>query len=1030
MSPTKILVLALLWCCAGALAQTGTAPFSSVNLYKVANEEGLSQVSVNTLFKDSEGFLWIGTDDGLNRYDGMEVVRYYSRYDDLATMAANEVYAITEDKGGRIWLAHYNAGISIFDKKKNSFQRLGTGNNRLSSNWVYGLYCDAQGRIIARTIEGLSIIDPHTLKVQNLVHPAFHDEDITNHIDIVEGGGYYWFGSKKRGLLQAAPGGALPLPTAWDGTRYGHSVSGITKVSDRELMVLSEKGLFRVLVQPTSYTVYPIIEDPVRFIAATKALRYGNTPYVWVATDQQGIFIIDIAQKKVVKELKSALARDNLLSNGVNYLLQDSERNVFIATGRGVNIYSPYSSMINNYENTFRKIPNFGHPVYALHELPDGNLLIGTKRGGAYFFNTGTGEVQSLPYPSSVKGPAKPSIYQFTPVSGEEFLVSTARGIFTLRRYPGGFRFVPNRFKELDRFASLEITNVVFGRDSLAWISSFTDGLYRWNHKKGTIRAYHQNKEQPSKGPVDDQIQKIITTREGDLILCTQYGFSIFYPAKDSFVNFLPGKNYPYELPARNIKYAYDDGPYIWITTYGAGVQRWDKKRKIFTGYTTANGLPNDAVYSILPDDIGRLWIATNNGLAVLDKKRGSTRVFTTEDGLPENEFNGHASYRSRSGKLFYSTLNGIVSITPGADLLNTYTPNIVLTHLAASNGKRDTTLNTYRHQTYRLPAGYSSMDIKFAALSFAAPRKNQYQIRLEGFDPRWISTANKGSFHYSGLQPGTYRLRIKAANNSGIWSRNELAVKIIVLPFWHQTFLFRFLVVLTLAGFLYWIIRTYYNNRLKDQKRGYEQQLAIQQERQRISSEIHDDIGAGLSGIRLLTEITRKKLHNSDVEGEVQQIHSSVNELSGKMREVIWSLNTENDNLENLLYYIKRSAHKLFEHSATALSVRLPEEIPAVEVAGETRRHIHLAVKEALHNSLKHAEATECCLIMDVQAGVLHIRVADNGKGLAANKGSGNGLRNMQKRLKQVGGTLQVESEAGTTVTFSIPLTPTTWPS
>ncbi|MEJ7741737.1 MAG: two-component regulator propeller domain-containing protein [Nocardioidaceae bacterium] len=192
---------------------------------------------------------------------------------------------------------------------------------------------------------------------------------------------------------------------------------------------------------------------------------------------------------------------------------------------------------------------------------------------------------------------------------------------------------------------------------------------------------------------------KIVPTTEKDLILCTKFGFSIFYPSADSFLNLLPGKNYPYELPARNVKYAYDDGKFIWITTYGAGVQKFDKVKHTFTGITTKEGLPNDAVYAVIPDDNGKMWISTNNGLASYNIQSGAVQTFTTQDGLPENEFNGYSAYRSNSGKIFYSTLNGIVSINRRIDVSNPYSPNIVITHFEANYKKRTPSLIVIVHR-------------------------------------------------------------------------------------------------------------------------------------------------------------------------------------------------------------------------------------------------------------------------------------------------------------------------------------------
>jgi signal transduction histidine kinase len=216
---------------------------------------------------------------------------------------------------------------------------------------------------------------------------------------------------------------------------------------------------------------------------------------------------------------------------------------------------------------------------------------------------------------------------------------------------------------------------------------------------------------------------------------------------------------------------------------------------------------------------------------------------------------------------------------------------------------------------------------------------------------------------------------------------------------------------------------------RLRRQKTEYEKLLAIQQERQRISSEIHDDIGAGLSGIRLLSELTKQKMPDQEMKGEVAKIHDSISELSGKMREVIWSLNTDNDDLESLLDYIYRQAQQLFEHSATQLYITRLHPVPQVLLEGEARRHIYLLVKEALHNCIKHAEASHCWLTVSMEADQLLLQIRDNGKGMpTGNTGTGNGLRNMQKRAQAVNGSFFIANEEGTSIHFTIPLKQKQW--
>lgn len=993
-----------------------------LNFYKITNDEGLSQASVNVIYKDTEGYLWIGTDDGLNRYDGKNVNRFYYQFDNSNTLAANEIYGICEDNLNRIWICHFNGGVSIFDKSKNSFFRLEnktSSKNKLSTSRVYGIAKDKAGNIWVRTVEGISKIDPATFTINNYNSSALADLNLVN-IDIVDFQDFIWFGSSAKGLLRVTKAGKhIPFEPGFI-EKFGKYVTGIYRESPETLLFCSEKGLFRIERKNRDFEFETILEDPNSFRTANKLFRQKNSPYVWVATER-GILIVDLTQRKIIKQIISENIKDNLLSNNVNYVFQDDEENIIIGTGRGVNIASPSTSIFNNFENFFRKIPHFGHPIYAIYELKNQQLLIGTRESGAYIFHPDRLQIVPIKFPYSPTSELK--IYHFTSLNDNNFLVCSNKGIWQLKVDNDRVSVTrSDRFPELKQLNDIAITDVVIANDSIAYIAGFTDGFFKWNFRKGFIKQYKKDNLKRREGPVDDQVQKLVFDREKNIILCTKEGFSIYFPSSDTFFNKAKGFKYPYDLPAKNIKDAWDDGVNIWIATYGAGVQKFNRKTKTFS---TVAGLPNNSVYAVLPDDRGNLWMPTNKGLAVHSLRDTTKITFTTGDGLPDNEFNGFATYKSSSGNLYFSTLNGIVQTSPERLVVNPIPPKIVLTSLVATKEGDDTTYNTFNASQINLPPGFNSLLFEFAALSYAAPGKNEYKIQLENYDKEWVDLKYSNRRRYNNLAPGNYTLKISGSNNSGVWSKKDYVLKIYIKPFWYQTIWFKVLVLVVIAAVIFMVIRNYLSQRLREQKRIFEKQLAIQEERQRISAEIHDDIGAGLMGVRLLTEMVSKKASNAEVFGEVKKIHTSIGELSSKMREVIWSLSVENDSLESLLYYLQKQATLLFENSGINFHSELPETIPDVNISGEKRRQIYLSVKEALHNTIKHAAGSDVVLSFTVTEQQLFIEIVDDGIGLVSVEGVHNkyGMQNMKSRMEKVGGRFQLSTGNGTKVQFIIPL-------
>jgi len=272
-------------------------------------------------------------------------------------------------------------------------------------------------------------------------------------------------------------------------------------------------------------------------------------------------------------------------------------------------------------------------------------------------------------------------------------------------------------------------------------------------------------------------------------------------------------------------------------------------------------------------------------------------------------------------------------------------------------------------------------------------------------------------------LSYGEYEIDIRYINEKGEFVEGIIGLNLEILPFWYQTWWFRMLVAVVTLSIMIFIIRLIYISRLRKQRTILEKQLAVQFERQRISSEMHDDIGAGLSGIKLLAEMTKGKVKNTAASGEVEKIYESVGDISAKMREVIWSLNTENDHLSSLISYIQRQVRLWLENYPCQLSIIIPEKIPDLEISGESRRNIFLIVKEAIHNIIKHSGANKVNINIACDEQLI-ISVSDNGKGIHIdeNMNTGNGLKNMKHRVQQLNGKLFIENHEGFTLTFEIP--------
>ena len=337
-----------------------------------------------------------------------------------------------------------------------------------------------------------------------------------------------------------------------------------------------------------------------------------------------------------------------------------------------------------------------------------------------------------------------------------------------------------------------------------------------------------------------------------------------------------------------------------------------------------------------------------------------------------------------------------------------------------AVNG-RDTTLP----EGCKLPDSKNSIAFYLSAPNFSDPGKVFFRYHLTGSsDDKWINSSSERVIRYSELAPGHYTFEAIAVNPRAIRSSGPVSFSFTINPVWYDTALFKAAVILLTSIAAYLAVRNAINTRIKEERLRNEKKLAIINERTRISGEIHDDLNAGLSGVKLLTELTLKKTGDGGAKEDIQKIYSYLSDLSIKMREVIWSLNDCNDSLKELLRYIQRQAKQLFENSNILLTVEMPSVVPDVEIGSDIRSDIYLSVKEALHNVLKHAAAQTVLLRFSLQKDLLEIHIRDNGKGMTNfTPGEGNGILNMKKRIQRLGGNIEFNNQTGTTLVFTIPI-------
>jgi signal transduction histidine kinase len=462
-----------------------------------------------------------------------------------------------------------------------------------------------------------------------------------------------------------------------------------------------------------------------------------------------------------------------------------------------------------------------------------------------------------------------------------------------------------------------------------------------------------------------------------------------------------------------------------WIGTL-KGLLETDEQLNIVRHYTREDGLGNHYIYAMVPDDAGTLWISTNRGLSQFNTNSKKFRVFTPANGLQGYEYNAKAAFKATDGSLYLGGTNGFDIIKNAAATQHRQEPaQFYIKELLVNNVPLTGDKNINHRSAVRLPYEGNNITIQTGVIDFVSSGNNKIKFRLEGSDVEWRTADRDFTVNYSGLNPGDYTFVATAGGAYNEWNEHNTILAIHIAAPWWQTWWFRLILVTISVGVVLLIFRYYYHRKLQIQKAVFEKQQAIEHERTRIATDMHDDLGAGLSRIKFLSEtIGIKQQQSEPVTDDITKIRAYAHDMIDKMGEIVWALNEKNDSLSDLLAYTRSYAVEYLSQNGIQCTVTAPDQFPQLFVSGEFRRNMYLAVKEALHNVVKHAQAKQVSIHITT-GELLTISIQDDGPGFSSGPARpfSNGLNNMKKRMASLGGQLEMKNNPGALVVLSVPL-------
>jgi signal transduction histidine kinase/ligand-binding sensor domain-containing protein/AraC-like DNA-binding protein len=753
-----------------------TTAYEDIKFINISLKQGLTQSSVLSILQDRKGYMWLGTRDGLNKYDGVRFVKYRYNSRDTNSLSHNVIRASCEDEYGNLWIGTAN-GLNRYDAQADNFVHFKLsqpGNPK--QNDILSLSPDGKGNLWVGTAHGLFKLD--IKKGTKVFYQHKDNEQGSLSADIIQAllktpDGNIWVGTNK-GVDQYRPASnsfvRYQLPEA--ASTNTNFIASLYLDKQQNLWLGYKGGLAIFNKKNNVFEHYQIgtnsITDPVR------SIQEDGRHNLWIGT-YNGLYILNIADKSITRYQHDENNSSSLSQNSVYSICRDQMGDMWVGTYFGGINY--YSSSYNRFKHVSAGNNNrtLNYKVVSSIIEDDGhNLWIGTEGGGINFYNKKTGTFTY--YTHSEKDP-----HSISANNVKTMLMDKTGGLW-IGLHDGGLNYLnttsrPYRFKKINsgidgNLSNNRVVSLFQDEAGYIWIGTSGGGLNRLNPVTGKIARIVQNER------LIGEIVYLIAAaaKKGKVLIGSNVGLA------EMDINTLQSKQIVFNKSAKNSTavpvlsiHIKPEGE-LWVGTEGDGLYSYNLQTKKGKHYGIAEGLPNDVIYGILPDAKNNLWLSTNNGLSQLQVSSGSIKNFDESDGLPSKEFNYGASMRNKLGLLYFGGTNGFCFFNPDQIATNTYVPPVYITSIKVNNKL----INAWDgEEEIELAHDHNMLNFTFVALNYSQPQKNQYAVQLEGFDKDWNDLGNTNSLTYTNLDAGTYTFKVKASNNDGVWNKNGTSIKI-----------------------------------------------------------------------------------------------------------------------------------------------------------------------------------------------------------------------------------------------------------
>ncbi|MCF8359186.1 MAG: PAS domain-containing protein [Prolixibacteraceae bacterium] len=798
----------------------------------ITPDKGLSNPNIISIIQDHEGYMWIGTAEGLNRYDGLKFVTYKSVNSDTTTLSGNYITTLLEDKSNRLWVGTDN-GLCCYNRDYNNFERITypDENKQPFTRKVNSIIEDKSNQLWVGTNSGVAVLD-------------FEKKEFIPQLKRI-------VGNKEVSVLSLDDEGNILLAGVGFGLVKYNPQSGKTTAYN------------------TQHPSCPLLENNIYGLASDPKGR------IWVGYISKGVSVIDEKAQTITHYQHDNENSNSLAGNYIITLTAHPDGRIMIGTnGDGLSVFDPESNSFRNYRATNESNSLMGNSVYKIYIAPDGMIWIGCWGSGLSIFDKRFFKFTSYVYNrQNPNSPVGESVTSFAEdgagniwiatdgggidcfdVKSQKFfnhkksdndpnsltnnkvlsVVTDNNGGLWAGMWNGGvnyFKIDGHQLKLIKRFNKLDksdqnntsVFKLYFDPARRLWVGAFEDNIYTYNDSADVFWPLNKlidiENDTLSRLTVND----IYYGSKGNHWFSTQdFGLLKVNLNHNNHHLYRQNTDSPDGQPAKLISFVHEDQQKrLWVGT-NVGLSLFDREAETFKTYTREDGLPSGNIVGMLEDSHGNLWVSSNKGLSKLtpggqtNDSKLAIRNYVKSDGLQGDIFNRWAYFKSSAGKMYFGGINGFTAFYPDSISDNTDIPPIQFTDFLLFNepvgiGEKDSILKKQLSQTEEIVLKHDQnyFTIRFVALNFVMSEKNQYAYILEGLDKDWNYVRNRNEANYTHVRPGHYTFRVKACNNDGYWNDEGASIKITIMPPWWQSKLFKTLVIiLIIVGTVFIVIK------------------------------------------------------------------------------------------------------------------------------------------------------------------------------------------------------------------------------